>query len=73
MAVSAILNFGNFSTFDLDNIEGRVILRLKGFPGRGVHFWSTFLDMGSKSRSSQRSSVLVKPLAFLIIQDACIY
>ena len=57
MAVSAILNFGKFSTFDLDDIEGRVIPLYKGFPGWGVHFWSNILDTGSKSRSHQRSKV----------------
>ena len=31
MAVSAILNFGQFSTFDLDDIEGRVTPLFKGF------------------------------------------
>ena len=31
MAVSAILNFGKFSTFDLDDIEGRVIPLYKVF------------------------------------------
>ena len=54
MAVSAILDFGQFSTFDLDDIEGRVIPVFKGFPGWGVHLWSVFLDTGSKSRSNQR-------------------
>ena len=44
MAVSAILNFGKFSTFDLDDIEVRVIPLYKGFPGWGVHFWSYFFD-----------------------------
>ena len=38
MAVSAILNFGKFSTFDLDDIEGRVLPLFKGFPGWRVHF-----------------------------------
>ena len=32
MAVSAILNFGQFLIFYLDDIEGRVIPLLKGFP-----------------------------------------
>ena len=57
MAVSAILNFGIFSTFDLDDIEGRVIPLYKALPGWGVHLWSHFLDTGSKSRSHQRSKV----------------
>ena len=57
MAVSAILNFSKYSTFDLDDIEGRVIPLFKGFPGRGVHFWSYFLDTVLKSRSNQRSKV----------------
>ena len=42
MAVSSILNFSKYSTFDLDDIEGRVISLFKGFPGRGVHFWRFF-------------------------------
>ena len=57
MAVSAILNFGKLSTFDLDDIEGHVIPLYKGFPGWGVHFWSYFLGPESKSRSHQRSKV----------------
>ena len=57
MAVSAILNFGQCSTFDLDDIEGRVIPLYKGFPGWGVHFRSYCFDTGSKSRSNQRSKV----------------
>ena len=57
MAVSAILNVGQCSTFDLDDIEGRVIPLYKGFPGWGVHFWSICLDTGLKSRSNQRSKV----------------
>ena len=57
MAVSAILNFSKYSTFDLDDIEGRVIPLFKGFPGRGVHFRSYCLDTVSKSRSNQRSKV----------------
>ena len=63
MAVSAILNVGQCSTFDLDDIEGRVIPLYKGFPGWGVHFWSICLDTGLKSRSNQRSKVKfdVKP------------
>ena len=44
MAVSAILNFGQFSTFDHDDIEGRVIHLFKGFPAWGVHFRSYVLD-----------------------------
>ena len=47
MAASDILNFDQFSTFDLDDIEGRVIPLYSGFPGRGVHFWSYFVDTGS--------------------------
>ena len=57
MAVSAILTFGQFSPFDLDDIDGRVIPLFKGFPGWGVHFWSYVLDTGSKSRSNKRSKV----------------
>ena len=57
MAVSAILNFGKCSSFDLDDIKGRVITLYKGFPGWGVHFWSYVLDMGSNSRSNQMSKV----------------
>ena len=48
MAVSAILNFGKFSTFDIDDIEGRVIPLYKGFPGWGGHFWSNFFGYGVK-------------------------
>ena len=73
MAVSAISNFSKYSTFDLDDIEGRVIPLLKGFPGREVHFWSFVLDTVSNSRSNQRSNLLVQPIAFLSIRDACIY
>ena len=57
MAVSAILNYGKFSTFDLDDIEGRVIPFYNGFPGWGINCWSHFLDTGLKSRSNQRSKV----------------
>ena len=60
MAVSAILNFGQFSSFDLDDIEGRVITLFKGFPGWGVHFWSYCLESRSKSRTHQRSKVKYK-------------
>ena len=45
MAVSAILNFGTISTFDLDDTEGHVIPLFK----------DCSLDMGS--RSNQRSKV----------------
>ena len=48
MAVSAILNFGKCSIFDLDDTDGRVIPLYKGFPGWGVHFRSYFLDTVSK-------------------------
>ena len=44
MAVSAILNFGQFSPFDLDDIEGRVIPLCKDFLGWGVHLWSYIFD-----------------------------
>ena len=71
MAVSVILNFGQFSTCDLDDIEGRVIPLFNGFPGRGVHFWSNCLDTGQIRR--KRSNSLVQPLVFLRIQDTCIY
>ena len=57
MALSAILNFGQCSNFDLNDIEGRVIPFYKGFLGWGVHFWSNILDTGLKSRSNQRSKV----------------
>ena len=57
MAVTAILNFGEFSTFDLDDIKGRVLPLVNGFPGWVVHFWSRCLDTGSKSRSNLRSKV----------------
>ena len=46
MAASAILNFDQFSNFDLDDIEGRVIPLLWGLPGWGVHFWSYFFGYG---------------------------
>ena len=43
MAVSAILNVGQCSTFDLDDIEGRVIPLYKVFQDgksiSGVLFW----------------------------------
>ena len=43
MAVSAIKNFGKFSSFDLDDIEGRVIPLYKVFHDgesiSGVIFW----------------------------------
>ena len=76
MAVSAILNFGKCSTFDLDDIEGRVIPLYKGFPGWGVHFWSYFwIRCQSEGQiRDQRSNLhVVQPLAFLRIQDAYIY
>ena len=38
MAVSAILNLGKFSIFDLDDIEGRVIPLFKGFPFLKIYF-----------------------------------
>ena len=52
MAASAILNFDQFSTFDLYDTEGRVIPLFMGYPVWGVYFWSYFLDTGSKSRSN---------------------
>ena len=75
MAVSAILYFGKFSTFDLEDIEGRVIPLSKGFPGWGVHFWSYFwIRCQSEGQiRGQKSNLLVQPLAFLRIQDARIY
>ena len=74
MAVSAILNFDKCSTLDLDGIEGRVIPRCKGLPGRGVHFWSYVLDIGSKSRSNQRSNVKFTCKTFSISQNfRCMY
>ena len=48
MAVSAILNFGQCSSFDRDDIEGRIIPLYRGFPGWGVHFWSCFFGYGVK-------------------------
>ena len=47
MAVSAILNFGQFFTFDHNDIEGRVIPLSKVFPIWGVHFRSYILDARS--------------------------
>ena len=41
------LEFRPILTFDLDDIEGLVIPLFRGFPGRGVHFWSYILDTGS--------------------------
>ena len=74
MEVSAILNFGQCSSFDLDDIESRVIPRFKGFPGWGVHFWSIFLDMGSNSRSNQRSKVKFTFKTFSISHNSrCMY
>ena len=74
MAVSAILNFSKYSTFDLDDIEGRVIPLFKGFPGRGVHFWSYFLDTVSNSRSNQRPKVTFTCSTFSISQySRCMY
>ena len=49
--------FRLISTFDLNNIEGRVIPLLNGFAGWGVYFCSYFSDTGSKSRSNHRSKV----------------
>ena len=57
MAVPAILNFGQFSICDLNDIEGRVIPFFRVFLGQEVHFWGDFLKMGSKSRSNQTSKV----------------
>ena len=75
MAVSAILNFGKFSTFDLDDIEGRVISLIRDFQDgesiSGVIFWIRFQSEGQVI--GQKSNLLVQPLAFLRIQDACIY
>jgi len=48
MAAVAILDVGQFSTFDLDDLEGRVIPLSRGFRVRGVHFWSYFFGYGVK-------------------------
>ena len=71
MAVSAILNFGKFSSFDLYDIDGRVIPLYKVFPGWMDIFWIRCQSEGQIR--GQRSNLLVQPLAFLRIQDACIY
>ena len=75
MAISAILNFGKCSTVDLDDIEGRVIPLLRVFQDgksiSGVVFWIRVQSQGHIR--GQRSNVLVQPVAFLNILDACIY
>ena len=48
MVVVAMLDVGQFSTFDLDDLEGRVIPLSRGFRVRGVHFWSYFFGYGVK-------------------------
>ena len=75
MAVSAILNFNKYSTFDFDDIEGRVIPIFRDFQDGESISGVIFLDTVSHSRSNQRSksNLLVQPLAFLSIRDACIY
>ena len=55
MVVVAMLDVGQFSTFDLDDLEGRVILLSRGFRVWGVHFWSYFLDTGSRSKVKLRN------------------
>ena len=57
MAAAAIMDVGEFSTFELDDLEGHVIPLFRGLRGWGVHFWSYFLDIEPKSRSYQRSNV----------------
>ena len=68
MAVSAILNFGKFSTFDLDDIEGRVIPLLWVFQdGESISeviFWIRGQCQG-QVRDQRLKNVLVQPLAFL--------
>ena len=46
MAASAILNFDQFSTFDLDDIEGRVIPLVWGFPRMGSPFLELYFGYG---------------------------
>ena len=48
MAVSAILNFGKFSTFDLDDIESRVIPLYTGISRMGSPFLELFFGYGVK-------------------------
>ena len=48
ISVSAILNFGKCSTFDLDDIAGRVIPRDKGISRVGSPFLDLFLGYGVK-------------------------
>ena len=71
MAVSAILNFGKFSTFDLDDIGLFIRVFQDGESISEVMFWIRCQSEGQIR--GQRSNVLVQPLAFLRIQDACIY
>ena len=66
MAVSSILNFSKYLTFDLDDIEGRVISLFKGFP--------FFLDTVSNSKSNKRSKVKFTCTTFSISQySRCMY
>ena len=51
MAVSAILNFGKCSTFDLDDIEGRVIPFFKRFSRTGSLFLKLYFRYGVKVKS----------------------
>ena len=59
MAVSAILNFGQFSTFDHVDIEGRVITLFKVFRDgesiSGIMFWMRGQSQGQIR--GQRSNV----------------
>ena len=48
MAVSAILNFSKYSTFDLDDIEGRVIPLFKGSSKTGSPFLELYFGYGIK-------------------------
>ena len=67
------MNCSQISTFHLDDIEGRVIPLFKGFPGWGVIFGVIFIWSQNQGKiRSQRSSLLVQPLALLRIEDVCI-
>ena len=61
MAISAILNFSKYSTFDLDDIEGRVIPLFKGFPGYGSPFLELFLGYGIKIKVKSEVKFDLKP------------
>jgi len=51
MAVAAILDAEQFSSFDLDDTDGHVIPHFMVYRGRGVHFRSHILSTRSMSRS----------------------